>query len=81
VMAETLDLALAAVFDRTSPSTSPAPTTPKGATPAQSSLVKSAVDNYQKAEAAARQGNWAEYGRYQQELKQILQRLEREYSD
>jgi uncharacterized protein len=78
VMAETLDLALAAVFDGTSPSPPPAPTTSKVAIPAQSSLVKSAIDKYQKAEAAARQGNWAEYGRYQQELKQILQRLERE---
>jgi uncharacterized protein len=78
VMAETLDLALAAVFDGTSPSPPPVPTTPKVATPAQSSLVKTALDNYQKAEAAARQGNWADYGRYQQELKQILQRLERE---
>jgi uncharacterized protein len=53
VMAETLDLALAAVFDGTSPS--PAATTPKVATSAQSSLVKSAIDNYQKAEALSGQ--------------------------
>jgi hypothetical protein len=40
-------------------------------------LVKSALSTYQKAEAAARQGNWAEYGRYQQQLKEILQKLDR----
>jgi hypothetical protein len=71
VMDETLDLALAAVFGGT-------PTAPPTVTNSvQPSLVKSALDTHQKAEAAARQGNWADYGRYQQELKQILQRLNR----
>jgi uncharacterized membrane protein (UPF0182 family) len=37
--------------------------------------IKSALEIYQKAEAAARQGNWAEYGKYQQELSDILQKL------
>jgi uncharacterized protein len=73
VMAETLDRALAAVFDDRQPATPPSTV----AAPPQSSLVKSALDIYQKADAAARQGNWADYGRYQQELKQILQRLDR----
>ena len=41
-------------------------------------LVKSALSTYQKAQEALRQGNWAEYGRYQQQLGQILQQLNRD---
>ena len=40
-------------------------------------LVKSALATYQKAQEALRKGNWSEYGRYQQELGQILQQLNR----
>jgi uncharacterized membrane protein (UPF0182 family) len=40
-----------------------------------STLAQSALLIYQKAQEALRQGNWAEYGRYQQELEKILQQL------
>ena len=40
-----------------------------------SALAQSALLIYQKAQEALRQGNWAEYGRYQQELEKILQQL------
>jgi uncharacterized membrane protein (UPF0182 family) len=40
-----------------------------------SNLAKSALTTYQKAQESLRQGNWAEYGRYQQELEGILQKL------
>ena len=37
--------------------------------------IKSALETYQQAQDALRQGNWSEYGRYQQELGRILQQL------
>ncbi|WP_026731940.1 UPF0182 family membrane protein [Fischerella sp. PCC 9605] len=40
-----------------------------------SNLAKNAMQTYQKAQEALRQGNWAEYGRYQQNLEEILQKL------
>jgi uncharacterized membrane protein (UPF0182 family) len=42
---------------------------------AGSVLAKSALLIYEKAQEALRQGKWAEYGRYQQELEQRLQQL------
>jgi uncharacterized membrane protein (UPF0182 family) len=73
VMEETLDKCLVAIFGDTE--------VEKGisssANQETTNLVKSALSTYQKAEAAARQGNWAEYGRYQQQLKGILQKLDR----
>ena len=42
----------------------------------QDSLIKQAAEAFNNAEAAQRQGNWAEYGRYQQQLKEIFQQLE-----
>ena len=36
-------------------------------------LKQSAWEIYQKAQESLRQGNWAEYGRYQQELEKLLQ--------
>lgn len=39
-------------------------------------LIKQASIIFQKAESAMREGNWAEYGRYQQQLKDIFQQLE-----
>jgi uncharacterized protein len=38
-------------------------------------LAQRALAAFQKAQAALKQGNWADYGRYQQELEQLLQRL------
>lgn len=73
VMEETLDKSLAAIFgsDRLEKEV------PSPVTGVSSTLVKSALETYQKAQEALRQGNWAEYGRYQQELEGILQKLNR----
>ena len=38
-------------------------------------LVRSALDAYNQAQQALKQGNWQEYGRYQQQLQDILQEL------
>jgi uncharacterized protein len=74
VMTETLEQSLATIFGgaQTKPEISGSSLTELVP------LVKSALATYQKAEAAARRGNWAEYGRYQQELAELLQRLNRE---
>jgi uncharacterized protein len=72
VMEETLEKALAAIFDggQSTQSTAPSKLQP------QPSLVRSALDKYQKAQEALRQGNWAEYGQHQQELEKILKQLQ-----
>ena len=71
VMEETLEKSLAAIFGGVPAEKSVlSPVTGKILT-----LVQSALETYQKAAAAARQGNWADYGRYQQELENILQKL------
>jgi uncharacterized protein len=71
VMAETLEAGLNQIFGETQPEKT------EPAVPAAnlSKLAKQALDIYQKAEAASRQGNWAEYGRDQKELLKILQQL------
>jgi uncharacterized membrane protein (UPF0182 family) len=43
-----------------------------------STLAQSALETYQKAQEALRQGNWAEYGRYQEALAKILEQLNSE---
>jgi uncharacterized membrane protein (UPF0182 family) len=71
VMEETLEKSLAAIFEGI-------PAEKRVLSPATGkmlTLVQSALETYQKAAVAARQGNWAEYGRYQQELEKILQKL------
>jgi uncharacterized membrane protein (UPF0182 family) len=70
-MEETLEQSLAAIFggERVEQKL-PRVVGEKGST-----LVKSALLTYQKAQQALRQGNWADYGRYQQELEKILQQL------
>jgi uncharacterized protein len=71
IMAETLETGLNQIFGETQPEKTEA------AAPVAnvSKLAKQALDVYQKAEAASRQGNWAEYGRHQKELSKILQQL------
>jgi hypothetical protein len=71
VMAETLERALTGIFGGV-PAEQGSPATLTGDL---SGPVQSALETYQKAEAAARQGNWADYGRYQRELAAILQQL------
>jgi uncharacterized membrane protein (UPF0182 family) len=75
VMEPTLEKALAAIFGGESVQQPVTTGTSSAVVPQAPALAKSALEIYQKAEAAARQGNWAEYGRYQQELENILQKL------
>ena len=68
VMTPSLEQSLAVVFNQTNPSLSiPAI--------ADSSDERSALEIYQKAQQALQQGNWVEYGQYQQQLQDILQKL------
>jgi uncharacterized protein len=76
VMANTLEAGLNQIFGETQPQQIER-TVPNANTPSSnlSQFTKQALDVYRKAEAASRQGNWAEYGRQQQELLKILQQL------
>ena len=75
VMRPNLESALAGLFgDRELPQSQIAQPSPP--TNADSNLVRQAAEALQNAEAAQRQGNWAEYGRFQQQLKQIIQQLQ-----
>ena len=93
VMRNTLEEALSALFGEgattstppTAPPTAPAapqpPATPTPAVPDSanmSELIQSAQTAYDNAQAALQQGNWAEYGRHQQELETILNQLAQE---
>jgi uncharacterized membrane protein (UPF0182 family) len=71
VMATTLEQALATIFGGVQPEAE----VPSLATGINATLVKSALDAYKQAQNALRQGNWAEYGRYQQQVETILQQL------
>jgi uncharacterized protein len=71
VMEETLEQSLAAIFGGEQPSQG----VPQPAPNVSPSLVQAALGAYQKAQNALRQGNWGEYGRYQQELEKVLQQL------
>jgi uncharacterized membrane protein (UPF0182 family) len=71
VMENSLEQALATIFAEAPIELKPAaPGTGKPST-----LARSALESYRKSQEALRQGNWSEYGRYQQELEQILQQL------
>jgi hypothetical protein len=76
VMEETLEQALVAIFGGEQPTQK----APQAGTKVTPSKVQAALDTYQKAQNALRQGNWAEYGRYQQELEKILQQLNQDTS-
>ncbi|MBD2564354.1 MULTISPECIES: UPF0182 family membrane protein [Nostoc] len=71
LMEETLEESLAAIFGGVQEQ-KPVPSPVTGEV---SNLAKSALATYQKTQEALRQGNWAEYGRYQQELEDILEKL------
>lgn len=49
--------------------------TPSATDGTVTNLARSALAAYRNAQDALRQGNWSDYGRYQQELEQILQQL------
>jgi uncharacterized membrane protein (UPF0182 family) len=70
-MRETLDLALRAVFGQDGSSQ------PPSGTETVAELIRRASDLFASAEDAARNGNWAEYGRLQTELSQVLSELQR----
>ena len=68
VMTPSLKQSLALIFEQNnSPSTIPAI--------ADSTEQQSALAIYQKAQQALQEGNWVEYGRYQQQLQDILEGL------
>ena len=69
VMTPTLERSLALIFDQNDPSLS----VPAIADPRQ----QSALEIYQQAQQAFQRGNWVEYERYQQQLKEILQEIDR----
>ncbi len=71
VMEDTLEKSLAAIFGEVQAKNELFPP----ATGEFSTLVKSALETYQKAQTALRRGDWAEYGRYQKQLEGILQKL------
>ena len=80
VMRPNLESALAAIFGNQSnkvESPKPQTTSPNNSNnSAKDNLIKQAAKIFQQAESAQRAGNWAEYGRYQQELKELFQQLE-----
>ncbi|MDJ0567465.1 MAG: hypothetical protein QNJ53_00310, partial [Pleurocapsa sp. MO_192.B19] len=63
----TLEQSLAAVFEQIPSELMPANT--------DSSSKQSALEIYRQAQQALQRGDWVEYGRYQQQLEDILQRL------
>ena len=78
VMRPNLEEALSALFGNENISTPQSQTAqPSAPIDADSNLVQQAAEALEKAETAQREGNWAEYGRYQQQLKQIIQQLQK----
>lgn len=74
VMRPTLEQSLNAILGKEGVSSQVSqPSTP---IEADSELIQRAASIFQRSESARRQGNWAEYGRYQQQLKEIFQQLE-----
>ena len=67
VMTPSLEQSLAAVFEQIPSESIPANT--------DSPSKKSALEIHQQAQKALQEGNWIEYGRYQQQLEDILQEL------
>ena len=75
VMRPTLNESLTALFgNKPAPQTAPQPDAPVNA---NSNLIQQAAQAFERAEKAQREGNWAEYGRYQQQLKQIIEQLQK----
>ncbi|MGF1587989.1 MAG: UPF0182 family protein [Pleurocapsa sp.] len=73
IMRPTLAEALTALFGNERSPQVAQPSTPINA---DDSLIQQAAEAFQRAETAQREGNWAEYGRYQQQLKGIIQQLQ-----
>jgi uncharacterized protein len=74
VMEETLEASLNEIFGSAQP-----PKQVLGVPVKQfATQAKQALETQTKAEAAARQGNWSDYGRFQKELREILLKLNQE---
>lgn len=71
VMEETLEASLNEIFGTAQPSKQVLDVSVEQFT----TQAKQALDTQTKAETAARQGNWADYGRLQKELRNILLKL------
>ena len=71
-MTPSLEQSLATVFEQIPPGLidSGIPTT------ADVQSKQSALEIYQQAQQALQRGNWVEYGRYQQQLQDILRELD-----
>ena len=76
VMRPNLEEAIAALFGNQEVPQIAQPSTPSANANADSDLIQQAAEAFNQAETAQREGNWAEYGRYQQQLKQIIQQLQ-----
>ena len=80
-MEESLEEALDKVFGKSQESKPEGGVeTPEGETPpiqdsTLEELIQKANELFNKAEEAQRKGDWAEYGRYQKELENILKEL------
>ena len=72
VMSPTLEESLAAVFNQETPQPISISDLDNNPDP---NLTRSALETYKKAQQALQQSNWIEYGRYQQQLQDILQQL------
>lgn len=82
VMEPTLDGALARIFAILEEGEDPGPVDPGPVDPEEivdpdlKALVQSVIDIYAEMEQAAREGRWADYGSYGDQLEQLLQQLE-----
>ena len=76
VMEQNLEQALAAIFgEQQGEQKQVMQEVPSPLTNEDLISIQSAWQIYQQAQSALRQGNWNEYGRYQQELGELLQQL------
>ncbi len=76
VMRPTLEESLSVLFGGQSPTPQVEPEQPTQPLEADANLIQRAAEAFERAETAQREGNWAEYGRYQQQLKQIIEQLQ-----
>ncbi|MEM8831610.1 MAG: UPF0182 family protein, partial [Cyanobacteria bacterium P01_G01_bin.19] len=76
VMRPTLEESLNALFGGQTPTPRVEPAAATQPIEADANLIQRAAETFERAENAQREGNWAEYGRYQQQLKQIIEELQ-----
>ncbi|NEO97462.1 MAG: UPF0182 family protein [Symploca sp. SIO2E9] len=73
VMAESLEKSLALVFGGSEARKQVS----VPINPVTSSIAQSALESFRRGQEALQEGNWAEYGKYQQELEELLEQLNR----